>query len=777
MKRLLLIQVLLLSLASVNAQLQIGTPGSNSLIPQIRVSTNVIGQTAIITVNNVAPEAQRIYILLGTKPWRADFTSRFGPGAWLMVRPDPDPNMFRILEMQPQGSLSFLVVGGLRLYLQAAVIDPGGRGGIALSPSYPFAVATPMNVHLGALPYPATAFSSSVTDPDTGITYVFGGVYRDPICCTLHATDRIVEINPYSPYGHEVSILPDTLPWPMGTPTAMVRGRKAYLFGGGGLGPAPGTTIIAFDFDAPPGRRISILENNAFSPRVAATVVYDRRQDLFYIFGGTADRLLYDVLTFDPNAPPGSRVRTLPVTLPLGSLLAPIGGWDPVSGYSYVLDTWGCKTLRFTPGGPQGGRFDEVQRVSDICPIESAVRVASAYDPILNSIFFTGGNFGQVGPNFQYSDKVFGLSLNNPSQGLMLQGTTPEKLEASTASTDPVERILYIAGGNLQSSYTFMSEIYMFDQRSQTVKVPLSLPMRTANIIPVYDSGTRTIYLVGGRDDVSHRASNRIYRLTKSFFTPSASLADSLPAGIILAGASFISGKIYLFGGSSSGGEIYNSIIEIDPQSAPGNQVRVLPERFPLTGLAAHAVVKDQRTEKVYIFGGMSPGVPDRRSIYEFDARRPAGTRLTLLQAQLPEGRSYLGGAWNSVDNSIYLFGGFSSANPRAILRFNPDTQEVTALPDLLPESMSLSNAVVFDSNRGSFLFTGISIPSSSPSDKIWEYNPATHIMREAGLLHTVPLASVSAVMTEGNVVLFLGGALDPYHLRLTPSVSVFSLG
>ena len=343
--------VLLTVVSSVYAQFQVGTPGSNGLIPQLDISSNRIGSTAAVTIRNPALQAQEVFILLGTQSLRQRFP-QFEPSpqyrAVLGVQPS-DPSNFLILRMRPQGSLSLPVVGGLPIFLQALVLDPGATGGLAISPAVSFVAANPMNKAIGRSPDPQHWYAASgALDPRTGIMYVFGGRqhaggYPGP------QHDTVDAINPSNPGGFEVQNV-GRCPYTFDDGAAVwdLRNNVAYVIGGTSntrSPPGPVDTILKFN---PATGQCTVFDSLPIPIHyVRTSAVVDDTTGLVYIFGGLSVSIQDTVILFDPNAPAGSRTSILNVRIPQPVTLPGSAARDPLTGDIYYLVKWCQSRFRF----------------------------------------------------------------------------------------------------------------------------------------------------------------------------------------------------------------------------------------------------------------------------------------------------------------------------------------------------------------------------------------------------------------------------------------------
>lgn len=684
MKKILFILVILASIATVSAQLQIGTPGSNRLIPEIRVSANIIGQTATISFENIASQAQRVYLVIGTHPDHQDFTSLFGRGAFLMVRPSSSPSEFLILEIQPQGSLSFPIVGGLPdVYLQVAVIDPGGFGGIALSPPYTFQLPISTNRAAGALPQAITD-AAAVQDPLTGKIYVFGGrIERE------QRIDNITEIDFSKPFGTEIQPLLDHITPLSYNPKAIWDPDRhvAYIVAvqlGSNI-----QRIFKFDPYQPPGQRVEMLPDtfpNINDPRVYEALVRDPSTGIIYIMGGNSwAPNPTTVYSFDPSAPAGNRIRTLQVTLPprTGAGMTE-AVWDPLDRKAYVFDGFADSSsitiMEFVPDPVIGGRFTVLP---DTFP-SPHFNVAMVFSPRVRAALMLGGRgSGYPSPPL---DDVYAFYPDRPAGSRVVRlGSLSEGLYGSSGVYDAISGRILLIGGLGSRSYSLSGlyqRILAFDPANNGIEPPLGMRL-TQSAVSFFDSLHATAYVLGGQTylyPTSQPQGNVVQTITahgSSLFDKTHVLADTLPEHVWQGAAGAWneqSRTFYMFGGYGSVPPApwlrSNHIIQFRPDDPQGSRFQILPDTLP-SNLSNVASVWDPLRDIAYILGGDDyTTVPPYLKIFTFDPSQPAGSRLRLYSEQLPFQVLGSRAIWYPPEQVIYIIGGVGGG--RRIIRFNP---------------------------------------------------------------------------------------------------------
>ena len=759
----LLVFVFVFAMASAvfGQGIPVGTPGSNNEIPKIRISTNIPGQIAHLTVET-SPRAERTFLLISLNPWREDLTARFGPGAVLSVRPGGD-GRFGVVELPPGGSFDFYVPGGLPvMYLQAVVIDPGGQGGVAITAPYAYTNSRPASNIIGSLPAPApppapvgVLWHGMVLDPRTGIAYVIGGAYKYQY--SLYAVDNVVEINPHKPIDLESNIIAHC-PYAVTEATTVwdSRRNKAYIFSGYNLNnPQPRDIIQEYDPDT---NQCRLLDDRLPSYDSATTSVYDPAADVVYLFGWAADNR---VTVYDLNLPSGSRIRRLQVSPPVAVGLFVSAVRDSRTGVIYAFGNYGGSGLtgqlyQFVPGGPNGGTFSLIQGAT----LPSRGYVASVFDSLSGKVYLLGGNLGldPTGQRILCEDKIYAFDPSSPGQGFVQAGQLPQGREGLSAVADPVAGVIIIAGGvggTPGSPYCqaqHYSEIVAFNPRTGQSYEIRSLPSRISQSAAVRDPNKKITFVVGGFTSNGPLDSVIAFKEAE-IYAPVSALADRFQRALTGAAAAWTSGKIIVFGGTDASYNFLTSVYEVNPYAPAGSQIRLQQETLP-TGISNTIAVTDPTTQKIYLFGGSSPVA--LRTIQVWDPTRPIGQRLSTLSAQLPRGFAFGAAAYNTNDQSIYLFSG--SSYSADIMKFTPMTGQVLTLPEVLPIGRGGLSAV-FDSARGTFFLFGGDNTAQGYTDEVLEYNPVIHQIQSAGRLPSARAYASATFSPELGGAFYLGGS------------------
>ena len=260
------------------------------------------------------------------------------------------------------------------------------------------------------------------------------------------------------------------------------------------------------------------------------------------------------------------------------------------------------------------------------------------------------------------------------------------------------------------------------------------------------------IYVFGGSGSGNNRL-NKIVEfdpVTQDLMT----LGATLPTGRGgTSAATAPNGKIYVFGGHVLGVSPYsNNIVEFDPVAQTAIR---LSERLPTGRISTSAATAPNG--KIYVFGGsISDGYLD--DILEFD---PTTQSVTTLEATLPSARSSTS-AVTAPNGKIYVFGGSGSGNNKSneIVEFDPVTQAVTTLGATLPTGRSGTSAAT--APNGKIYVFGGSI-SGADLDEIVEFDPVTQAVTTLGATLPTGRGGTSAATAPNGKIYVFGGYGDGY--------------
>ncbi len=187
-------------------------------------------------------------------------------------------------------------------------------------------------------------------------------------------------------------------------------------------------------------------------------------------------------------------------------------------------------------------------------------------------------------------------------------------------------------------------------------------------VAPMTASDGDSIYLFGGRT-AENGVSRDILRIDPASLETVK--VGELPAARYAGSATYLAGKIYIFGGANwvSGAPMASDqIVEFDPSTGEAkNLVSSLPE-----GLFNTAAASDG--DKAYIFGGyrLEP-TPERRDrIIQFDPDKMVNA-ATTLQQRLPNAIHSASAAFD--DEAIVVVGGSGNGLQKEIIFFDPSTK------------------------------------------------------------------------------------------------------
>eukprot|EP00127_Corallochytrium_limacisporum_P007322 Clim_evm9s247 gene=Clim_evmTU9s247 len=117
------------------------------------------------------------------------------------------------------------------------------------------------------------------------------------------------------------------------------------------------------------------------------------------------------------------------------------------------------------------------------------------------------------------------------------------------------------------------------------------------------------------------------------------------------AASEFINGKMYLFGGLSSGRQAADDLWEYSPENKTWKQVEISGQKPPARGACSSAVIGG----KMYVFGGMADKKMRFNDVWCFDPATAAWSETTTTGEQ-PSSRSQCSGA--VLGNRWLIFGG-----------------------------------------------------------------------------------------------------------------------
>ena len=238
-------------------------------------------------------------------------------------------------------------------------------------------------------------------------------------------------------------------------------------------------------------------------------------------------------------------------------------------------------------------------------------------------------------------------------------------------------------------------------------------------------------------------------------------LEATLPSGRdSTCAATALNGKIYVFGGYTSGSGDLDDILEFDPVT---QSVRTLEATLPSERRNASAATAPNG--KIYVFGG-SHGY-DIGDILEFD---PVTQSVTTLEATLPSERYYTSAA-TAPNGKIYVFGGDDGGRRlNDIVEFDPVTQSVRTLEATLPSGRRATSAAT--APNGKIYVFGGETSTSTYSDDIVEFDPVTQSVRTLEAILPIVTYGPSrygtsaAAALNGKIYVFGGGTSGSIYLN-----------
>ena len=609
-----------------------GVEGSNGELPLLLAEVFPDKNEVWICLYNVAECADKMWVYYGLEEASIDISQLCGPGAKLCVNPDPETGFGKHIVQEGENIFNFSDFHqGKTYYLQAFVHDPEldqsvNRLRLAISNGIKVYLSNaiqsiPIQKRAGDLPF-ALAYNSSVRDPNAGSFYIFGGYNEEG------PSDKIVRIEPNESWGEDIQELEVTLPSARyGTSAVWDTQRKvAYVFGGKDM---DGYLDEILQFN-PLDESLTLLSDLLPSGRYLTAACWDPCRNVAYLFGGkvSGNIKIWDIVEFDPNKDPGSRISVLSDTLPC-KISGTSACWNSLSNTCLLFGGDSSRYIfEFNPGAQEGERVSVFW--DDPFPWSSLAYCSSTFDTETKKAYIFGGTpCGPPLPDIWEFDPQ-----KDPGEKLKKTGTLPFAVYYSSAAYDSSSKLSLIFGGREYSVYS--KSIFVFN--------PALDPESNCSTL-------RSVPPDSGFSSAAMDSNNR---------------------------------KIYLFGGYSSG--LYsNKILEIDLDQPIGLESSILDIRLP-TERCGSASVWDPEGKVTYIFGGKnSSGVLS--DILKF---HPSSNSVTLLEDALPSGRCGLAAVWNPLEEVAYLFGGIqgNSIKTNEILKFDPKKEpgeRVEVLPEILP--------------------------------------------------------------------------------------------
>lgn len=765
--------VLAVGLCAVNGARGEGeTNGGNGLEPVLTVRSMTAGKVGVVTISNLAPSAQRVFLAF-TETYSGDDAPQFGPTAKFI--PDVDyvggSRPFQpTRQVGNSGEDRFFAkkvparFAGRTFYVQAYVEDAGAEaGGYAFSNGIQLRVAfagsaEPMLERTGyldkafdaatavydddsgvaylfggrdssnyldqivrfdigkpvgeriqrldtRLPSPRTQ-ATSVWDSENGIAYVFGGI--DSFVPRL---DEIVVFRPESPGGPSVSVLPsDRLPFFHGSASAAwdPTERVAYLFGGNNSD----GRIVQFRADAPAGQRVSVVSSDRFpGSLVLSTAVWNPVDRVAYIFGGAEFSRTDAIWQFDPSRPAGSRLTVLSDRLPSERARA-TAVWDSARGVAVVYGGDTAESEReivvFDPDRSPGSRVS----THPLQLQERADASAAVYDALRDCSFLFAGVNSSFGGR---SDAVW---LVVPDEGINTKvDRQPEARTQPAVALDPENGNLYTFGGfhNGPLSDVLAQGIRPSGDPENVLLVD-RLPSPRSRATAFWSTRNDRAYVFGGQFGIFPDLDEIVE------FNPAAPegsrirrLSTRLPINLASAVSFFdhAAGRGYVLGGSDTLGRIF----QFNPTTGG---LEVLQDALGKS-LYNPSLAWDEEAGVAYLMGGLENGIEASRAIYEFRPRNPAGTRLRLVADRLPSDRFSAAAFWSPQERVAYIVGGADSTSDRQVVVFRADLPEGQRISiDGWLDRAVRAFRVVFDPVQRLPLFVGGTDSSGEGSDAAW---------------------------------------------------------
>ncbi len=279
-------------------------------------------------------------------------------------------------------------------------------------------------------------------------------------------------------------------------------------------------------------------------------------------------------------------------------------------------------------------------------------------------------------------------------------------------------------------------------------------PVPRVSCATVTNAENGLVYVFGGTSPTSRSRFAEIFAF--DYFAPIGQrlilLPDPLPSGRSGMAAVFEPTEkvTYLFGGITDNGRPTREILRVNPFAAPGAQVTVLPDQLPAAtdGLSA---VYDSRRRTIYVAGG------DFAEIFEFDYRRPAGSRLRAID-QFSTPRRDMAAVFDAGRDAVFFIGGMRSSTVyfSDIVRFSPGAPAGARLSVVasLPSERG-SSAAVYDGIGDRILVIGGYSRNEGLLDRVIEYRPPGFVRTLGGFTNGVQLAGAVLDPRTGRSYVF----------------------
>ncbi len=454
------------------------------------------------------------------------------------------------------------------------------------------------------------------------------------------------------------------------------------------------------------------------SARFDHEMVFDSLNNKIVLFGGFTstspyyndETWVYDISSntwtqMNPATKPSARYGHTMVYDSTNNKVVLFGGWDDTNRFddTWVYDLAGDTWTQMNPVTKPSARQNH----------------AMTYDSTNNKIVLFGGNDGPT----RFQDTwVYNIAGNIWTQ--MNPATKPSARYNHAMVYDSTNNKIVLFGG--YDSYGYDDdETWVYDVVSDTWTQmnPTSKPSARSLHAMVYDSDNNKIVLFGGYyyDYTSHYDDETwVYDVASDTWTqmnPPTKPSTRRHHDMVYDSAN---NKVVLFGGytgiSNDETWVYDvasdTWTQMNPTTKPSARVR-------------HTIVYNSVNNKVVLFGGFdSGGYDDETWVYDV----ASDTWTQMNPATKPSARDQFAMVYDSVNNKVVLFGGYTSTSPYVndetwVYDLASDTW--TQMNPTTKPSARFLHAMAYDSaNNKVVLFGGDD--SSGRDDETWVYDVAS---------------------------------------------------
>ncbi len=177
--------------------------------------------------------------------------------------------------------------------------------------------------------------------------------------------------------------------------------------------------------------------------------------------------------------------------------------------------------------------------------------------------------------------------------------------------------------------------------------------------------------------------------------------------------------KMYIFGGST--GSVQNDLWAYTPST--NTWAQLTPTGGPPAARSDHSAVWDSTNQKMYIFGGSAGSY--QNDLWAYTPSSNTWAQLTPTGGP-PATRADHSAVWDSTNQKMYIFSGYAGSYLNDFWAYTPSTNTWAQLtPTGGPPAARMYHPAVWDStNQKMYIFGGFTL--SSQND-LWSYTPSSN--------------------------------------------------